>query len=497
MKSNNFMILLFFLIIYENIGAQTFEKKIEYARFKPALFISAIPTIDSGFIYAGTIDSLNDQHDKIFIFKLNSIGDTIWTHIISAEDSSNWEINDIAEIDDSNFISIGYIKNITSVDSAEGISIMKFDFYGNVVWNKMIIDSGNYLAGYKIITALDKGFYIMSNGLIKVDSMGEFQWAKKYSLGVDLIQSSDSSLYLWSGYNFDSILVAKIKVDGDLVWTKIYPAIGFNPILLNVENNYFILTGQSGNVIKFDSSGALVWSIGMTMGYGFSCHAATIAYNGNYIFAGSEGNNNGNAFIIMDSTGVIVSKSTFTLPYSNFVNTIIETYDNGYLLAGQYVDLPGPGGTGNHFPLMIKLDSLFHIHCEISDTFLLIPFPGNWQYTNITLNVPISNYYTMYYPQAITIRHGGYIIDLCLSSSVNETEKYILSSIFPNPSTGQINFSEEVSSVLIYNILGSQIAKYSNVSNGTIDLYHLQKGIYFCEMRLKNKSVVLRKIVLQ
>ena len=70
--------------------------------------------------------------------------------------------------------------------------------------------------------------------------------------------------------------------------------------------------------------------------------------------------------------------------------------------------------------------------------------------------------------------------------------------LYPNPSSGIINFNEEFSgeSFSIYDHLGRKILKKQNAKNRLIDLKDLENGVYLVELLYKDKSLV-KKIILK
>jgi hypothetical protein len=61
-----------------------------------------------------------------------------------------------------------------------------------------------------------------------------------------------------------------------------------------------------------------------------------------------------------------------------------------------------------------------------------------------------------------------------------ETTNYSIKSklnIYPNPTTSQITFSQEISSIEIFDVIGKKVKTFENTTN-TFNVSSLEKGIY-------------------
>ena len=72
-------------------------------------------------------------------------------------------------------------------------------------------------------------------------------------------------------------------------------------------------------------------------------------------------------------------------------------------------------------------------------------------------------------------------------------------SLYPNPTVGQLNIecSESISEVMVYNSLGQQVALYSNLgTRSLINLSALSRGTYTMRIVLNNGESIIRKVIL-
>lgn len=98
-----------------------------------------------------------------------------------------------------------------------------------------------------------------------------------------------------------------------------------------------------------------------------------------------------------------------------------------------------------------------------------------------------------YWNRELTIKEITY---LCKTLNVNEHNiNDELITIYPNPTNGDIHFKSAIDNIKvinIYNPLGQKVS--SNKYKSSLDLSHLQKGLYFIEF--KNELLVLRKKII-
>ena len=124
---------------------------------------------------------------NIFLLKLNTYGDTIWTKTFGNNSSNTGE--SVTMANDHGYIILG-----SSYDSSTGshdIEIYKVDFNGYLVWNKTIQSDIPYNAR-KITPTDDDGYLILTDvvvsagmpccthiKLIKIDNKGNIKWTRK------------------------------------------------------------------------------------------------------------------------------------------------------------------------------------------------------------------------------------------------------------------------------------------------------------------------------
>ncbi len=325
-------------------------------------------TIDGGYILGGYSDS-NVSGDKTengigdldyWIVKVDSIGAIQWQNTIggSAED----RLYSIQQTTDGGYILGGSSDSNISGDKMENCIggyidywIVKIDSFGAIQWQNTI-GGNNYDYLYSIQQTTDGGYILggysrsnisgdkteVSNGLsdywiVKVDSLGVIQWQNAIG-GIDhdalssILQTSDRG-YILGGYS-------RSNVSGD----KTENCIGVNGYF-----DYWI--------VKVDSLGVIQWQ--NTIGGSDNDYLLSIQPTADrgYILGGRSASdissdktedNLGNILkfdywiVKVDSLGVIQWQNTIGGSYEDWLQSIQQTTDGGYVLGG-YSDSPISG----------------------------------------------------------------------------------------------------------------------------------------------------------
>jgi len=239
-----------------------------------------------------------------------------------------------------------------------------------IEWTKTL-GSDDSDIGYDIIATNDGGFAIAATFttqwvyetndmyLIKLDSAGDTVWTRLAAgllldHGRSIAQNSNDELFV-SGrsnsitYGEDDFTLYKYTGTGDSLWTRYYGGDNLDvPHSLKlVEDDNLLITGYTrsygelnddnllnGWIVKTDSNGDTLW----TKAYGEATfiekiNDVIINSSGNYIATGDKYNGAVYySFVIeLDQSGNILNEITYE---SREANSIIETSDGGYLIAG-------------------------------------------------------------------------------------------------------------------------------------------------------------------
>jgi hypothetical protein len=231
---------------------------------------SIIQSSDGGYVVAGWTASFGAGYVDIFIVKLDSSGNVVWTKTIGG--SSDDRAYSITQSSDGGYVVAGFTTSFGA--GKEDMYVVKLDSSGNVVWTKAIGGSDGDEAR-SIIRSSDGGYVVAgetgsfgSGGdifVVKLDSSGNVQWAKTIgrsswdsasSSASSIIQSSDGGYVIAGGTN---ILV--YYSGGSSYYSKFY--VVKTDSNLNVcfsQNVTSYLISVSSNVGSFSSPSAVAIS---------------------------------------------------------------------------------------------------------------------------------------------------------------------------------------------------------------------------------------------
>lgn len=135
-------------------------------------------TRDSGFIISGATHSFGLNNTDVYLIKINSIGDTLWTKTYGG---TGTESGAVEETSDSGYIFTGLTDSFGA--GYFDMYVFKTDYFGNVLWSKTYGQSYADVGGFGKQTP-DKGYIFAGYGvsgsvsydydvyLIKTDSVG-------------------------------------------------------------------------------------------------------------------------------------------------------------------------------------------------------------------------------------------------------------------------------------------------------------------------------------
>lgn len=252
-------------------------------------------TSDNGYIVVGSTDDFGkNQSTNVYILKLNSIGDTLWTKAYGT-DFGDYGYS-IIESFDYGFIITGMTYDFST--GKQNLLILKTDKYGNQVWIK-IYKCGNSYIGKSIIPTNDGNYIILADKpelggqiinshlrLFKINQSGDTLWTKVIKKGYsfqagNIIQTNNNS-YLICGTSIgDSsnkpgatdIYLVSLNSKGETIWMKNYGTKDYDfgrHVIQTKDLNYVIVgdyyrhenndTFTDLVIIKVKREGSIIWS---------------------------------------------------------------------------------------------------------------------------------------------------------------------------------------------------------------------------------------------
>jgi len=331
----------------------------------------------------GYIELTEDKRQDFWIIKIDKNGNIEWDEVFGENGPDI--ANSIIRTKDGGYAVAGFIWTIYA--GKQDIWIVKLDENGNKEWDKTFDKDKNDVA-YSIIQTKDGGYAIAgSTGLklwgevncwvIKLDAKGNMEWDNDFGgTGWDeifsIVQTKDGSFVttgcVWSkGTGRGDIYIAKLNKNGDLVWDKTFGGSEDDEAhsIIQTEDGGYVVTGftvseDTGDrdiwVIKLDKDGNKVWD--KTIGGASEDWANSIVQTEDegYMVAGwtkSIGAGKTDVWIVkLDKRGNLVWDKTFGGSENDEAHSIVQTEDGGYAITGWTKSK----GTGNADVWVIKLD---------------------------------------------------------------------------------------------------------------------------------------------
>jgi hypothetical protein len=282
---------------------------------------SIIQSSDGGYVVAGGTGSFGAGGSDIYVVKLDSGGNVQWTKTIGG--SSQDVAYSIIQSSDGGYVVAGGTGSFGAGDS--DIYVVKLDSSGNVIWTKTIGGSLTDVA-YSIIQSSDGGYavagYTGSFGaggwdiyVVKLDASGNVQWTKTIggSYGDEansIIQSSDGGYVVagWTesfGAGDRDMFVVKLDSSGNVQWTK---TIGGS----NDDGALSIIQSSDGGYVVAGGTGSF--------GVRGDIYVVKMDANGNVCFSQNITN-----YSVSSNVGSSSSPSTVAISQSPTVNTVSPT----------------------------------------------------------------------------------------------------------------------------------------------------------------------------
>jgi hypothetical protein len=356
------ILIPFFLLILTPFTSLNAQWALAYGGSDSDVARAIQQTNDGGYIIAGETRSFGAGLNDIWVLKLDLNGALIWQRTYGGSDSDI--ARTIQQTGDGGYIVAGGTESFGA--GLSDIWILKLDSDGSVEWQQTY--GGSYDDAARSLSQTSDGGYIVAGNtesfgdrlidiwVLKLDSNGSVEWqqvygADEYDFASSIQQTSDEGYivaaftYSFTDYYTEGWIL-KLDSKGAIEWQRIYGASGPGPS--KDESDYFYSIQQT------DDGGYI--AAGATSSFGAGVNDAWL--------------------LKLSSNGAIEWQRTYGSSESDFSNSIQQTGDGGYIVAG-YTESYG-AGANDFFVLKLYSDGNVDPSCglvgsseaTIADTYI-------------------------------------------------------------------------------------------------------------------------------
>lgn len=216
-------------------------------------------TSDNCYIIVGwglNLTLPQQYNEQGYIFKIDSSGTLIWRKELGINRPTGIVLNK-----NGNYVIAGVTHSDPNNKIDSQMFLSELDVDGNEIWvtyygdslqdgfNDLQIttDGGYVLVGF---TGYNANYSWWTKGcIIKTDSIGQIEWRKVFSPGLDCIkQTPDNGYVVGGGVDSDGYFLMKINNSGDFLWSKVYKPGGLNQVygfqeIIVTSNNKYLAFG--------------------------------------------------------------------------------------------------------------------------------------------------------------------------------------------------------------------------------------------------------------
>ena len=282
-------------------------------------------TLDGGYIMNGVTTKLDPYDYDISIIKFNVCGQKEWCKIFSTPGNSDYGLK-VKQIPGGYVALVKYFKDWIH----QRIWLFKLDNLGDIIWQKLYAQSDTNIfneEGRELLLTLDGGYLITGDAsylvppwtfgyrhplIIKTDSNGVDQWTLVFGAlyaykgygGTDSYENQYGFFYATSQHFRDSVPLGdspgfiKVSPDGEEVyWRDIFPNtvlgidntmdfINDSVMIISSSWSYSSTTSDSTGVIKVDTLGNVLKVKVLLTNVINTLRASTLTYDNKYLVTG-------------------------------------------------------------------------------------------------------------------------------------------------------------------------------------------------------------------
>ncbi|MBL0065120.1 MAG: T9SS type A sorting domain-containing protein [Bacteroidetes bacterium] len=473
-------------------------------------------TKDGDVIIVGSTESFGsgtlDTSDN-YILKLDRSGNVLWSKTVGS--ASLEELYWVESTEDSAFVVCGTIRKLPNFPNE--LEVFKIDDSGNVLWKKRYTITGSEVA--HCIRSVPGGFLLIcetDNGtdydfaVIRLDLNGDVLWnhtygTNEFDIPIHAERTSDGG-YLIGGNSrvgnyYSSVYLVKIDSIGNFLWSKKYntsPAFSKCSLsrVLETQDHGFIIAGATNAdnlvindalLIRTDSVGNMRWIY--TYGEQGDDHAfdMKILQDGTYLFCGSTSSVditglNDMMLMQVDTSGNLIGNWAWGNAGQEEDAYSFELLENSVVMLSGITDYSVTGW----FDIAVEISSLDPGgNCnQLNPVFRRLPSTINIISGPTVADTLIINVSSLPLPE----NHGSADTTICSTlMNVNDLDFSLTGSVYPNPVTNALyynfdnSFTNNPAQFILTDVHGEIVLVHdiTGVPNGKIQLKGLSNGIYF------------------
>ncbi len=328
----------------------------------------AVVEISDGFVIAGSIDKNTTKQTDIYLLKVDLSGNKVWSKTYGG--GARDQAYDLKQTNDGGFVVLG--TGWAQEEIEEKIWLLKIDSEGDTLWTKHFGGLGSETA-YCVQQTTDNGYIItgvyqppgIGPGyelyLIKTDENGDLKWEETYgdtyhNYGHSVQQTIDGG-YIIAGHTYRDnsgddcdIWLVKVDSEGGFTWSETYsfPNRDYGYVVLESQNydGYYVIGSTQKHavlptayILKTNTKGLLEW----WQYYGGPgteyAYTASFDYDGDILVSGysyEEGIIDAQVFLMKASAndGDLIWYKNFGYLINEYVFDMIPTSDYAYVVVG-------------------------------------------------------------------------------------------------------------------------------------------------------------------
>jgi len=325
-----------------------------------------LQTADGGYAVLGNSFSYGAGKYDVYLLRLGSAGDTLWSKTYGGEDTDQGY--SIDQTGDGGFIIAGTTRSFGHGE--RDVYLICTDASGDTAWVKFIGGAADDQARSVRCTS-DNGFIICGTTdsyghgysdlyLVKTDSLGDTVWTRAYGgsggeSGYAVRQTLDGGFIAIGstgsfGDGYSSVYVVRVDADGDSLWANSYGGTGadYGYTVELTPDGGFLLAGGTASygsgyndayLIKIDADGNVLWE----QVYGGSmddrAYSICLAMDGTIMLTGtteSYGSGKLDIYLIKtDPAGDTIWTRTYGGGSTEYGRMIFQEQGTDYILIGE------------------------------------------------------------------------------------------------------------------------------------------------------------------